>query len=333
VPDRMSGRVGVDERRRRPADFYAPLSCTVVAVLVLLPDLVFGLDQYGPFAQLVSFRPVLAGAVLAGALAVGCRRRSRLRPLVVGPVVVVAVAVALVLPRTVADPPASVGRPFTVVSFNTLEGGADIGALRDLIRTEQPDVVSLSEAGDGFRSRLLPAVETLGYRVHTSTGPGTPDMSGITALTAGRLGDVRVQVRAESSVPYLELSGAGLGDLRVVAFHSRAPLPGLMSVWRRDLAQLPRWCSGSPPVVVAGDFNATLDHSALRNGMSGCADSADQRGAGLIPTWDLSASMRGIGPQIDHVIVTRGIGTESFQVVDIPGSDHRAIVSRLRLPT
>jgi endonuclease/exonuclease/phosphatase (EEP) superfamily protein YafD len=117
-----------------------------------------------------------------------------------------------------------------------------------------------------------------------------------------------------------------------VAFHALAPLPDLMSGWREDLAQLARWCSGSMPAVVAGDFNATLDHSTLRSAMSGCEDAADQRGAGLTPSWDLSAWTRNLGPQIDHVIVTEGIETESFEALNISGSDHRAILTRLRLP-
>jgi endonuclease/exonuclease/phosphatase (EEP) superfamily protein YafD len=42
--------------------------------------------------------------------------------------------------------------------------------------------------------------------------------------------------------------------------------------------------------------------------------------------------MRPVGPQIDHVLATDGISAETFTVHDIPGSDHRAVLTRLRLP-
>jgi endonuclease/exonuclease/phosphatase (EEP) superfamily protein YafD len=85
--------------------------------------------------------------------------------------------------------------------------------------------------------------------------------------------------------------------------------------------------------VVAGDFNATLDHSALRAGTAGCGDAAAQRGAGLTPTWGPSPRFRGIGPQIDHVFATEGITAETFDVHDVDGSDHRAVLTTLRLPS
>jgi endonuclease/exonuclease/phosphatase (EEP) superfamily protein YafD len=64
----------------------------------------------------------------------------------------------------------------------------------------------------------------------------------------------------------------------------------------------------------------------------GCVDAGEQRGAGLIPTWGDSPRMRRGGPQIDHVLATNGINSEAFTVHDIPGSDHRAVLTRLRLP-
>ena len=89
---------------------------------------------------------------------------------------------------------------------------------------------------------------------------------------------------------------------------------------------------GSTAAIVAGDLNATLDHSALRAGMAGCSDAAAQRGAGLVPTWSPSARTRPLGPRIDHVLVTAGIGAETFTVHELVGSDHRAILTRLRVP-
>ena len=147
-------------------------------------------------------------------------------------------------------------------------------------------------------------------------------------------GDVTVQVDRSTNFPSVELTGGELGALRFVAFHSVAPTPGETADWGRDLATLDRWCANRQigPAIVAGDFNATLDHSVFRDAITGCADAAERTGEGLVGTWP-SRFPRFVGPQIDHVLVTRGITPETLSVVDLPGSDHRAVVTRLRLPT
>ncbi|OLT11012.1 hypothetical protein BJF78_27930 [Pseudonocardia sp. CNS-139] len=158
-------------------------------------------------------------------------------------------------------------------------------------------------------------------------------MEGVAVALPDRLADVDVRIGTEtSSFPYLELSGGALGDLRVVSFHSMAPVPGSVPEWRSDLALLGQWCAGPTPAIVAGDFNATLDHSALRAGTAGCGDAASQRGQGLVPTWGPSPRTREFGPQIDHVFATDGIVAETFEVIDVAGSDHRAVLTTLRLP-
>lgn len=322
-------------RLRHAVRFVTAGLFTVVVAVLVLPDLLFGLDGRSPFVQLVSFRPwVLVGeaGVLAVLLGVLWFER-RAWPFVAGALAVVLIGGALVLPRVIADPVPTAGTPFTVLSFNTYEGRGDVAQLAALIRDERPDVVSVMESGDRFRSRLAPLVEPMGYRLHTSIPPGRADVAGVTAVVAGALGDVHVRVGdGTSAFPYLELTGGGLGTLHVVAFHSVAPVPGSVPRWRSDMALLAKWCAGPTPAVVAGDFNATLDHSALRAGMAGCADAADQRGAGLVPTWGPTDRTRAVGPQIDHVLATDPIAAETFTVHDIAGSDHRAIVARLRIP-
>lgn len=302
---------------------------TVAAAVITLPDLV-GLDRYSPFAQLVAFRPwLLLGAAAALAIAMWFRR---MRLFGVGMLAVLLVGGGLVLPRALAGPLPTGGKPLMVLAFNALDGHADAAVLAELIRTERPDIVALVEAGERFRARLAPLVEPLGYRI-TVADHGDGEVAGAIVLAAGRLGDVRTRTGTETTLPHIEVTGGELGELRFVAFHSMAPVPRSVPVWRSELAQLQRWCSGPTPAVVAGDLNATLDHSALREGMAGCSDAAEQRGAGLIPTWALGDRSRAFGPQIDHVIATGAITAETFDVRDIPGSDHRAVLTRLRVPT
>lgn len=315
---------------------------TALSAVVALPDLL-GLDGRTPFAQQVAFRPwfLLVGVVIVVLLALApqlrrreARRRARLAlaPFTVGALAVLLVGAGLVLPRVVADPLPTSGTPLTVLAFNVYEGNADPAEVATLIAAQQPDLVSLSEAGEPYLRGLTPLVEPLGYRIAVSTEAST-DVAGVTALVSNRLGEVTFRVGDETaSFPYLEVTGGGLGELRFVAYHASAPVGRQLPRWRADLALLSQWCAGPTPAIVAGDFNATLDHSALRAGMAGCNDAAAQRGTGLEPTWSPTERTQVLGPQIDHVIGTQGIEAETFSVHDVTGSDHRAVVTRLRVP-
>jgi endonuclease/exonuclease/phosphatase (EEP) superfamily protein YafD len=48
---------------------------------------------------------------------------------------------------------------------------------------------------------------------------------------------------------------------------------------------------------------------------------------------DLPSSLpRALGIQIDHVFVPSGSTTSRFEVMDVAGSDHRAVLAQVRLP-
>src|SRR5690606_32930216 len=88
--------------------------------------------------------------------------------------------------------------------------------------------------------------------------------------------------------------------------------------------------AGGPPRILAGDFNATLDHRALRALLAtGYQDAADAVGAGLTPTWPYHGRRSAATPKIalDHILVPNGIGVRDFRAVTIPHTDHRAILA------
>jgi endonuclease/exonuclease/phosphatase family metal-dependent hydrolase len=83
--------------------------------------------------------------------------------------------------------------------------------------------------------------------------------------------------------------------------------------------------------VVAGDFNATLDHAAFRDVLRlGYADAARQAGRALVPTWGLPG--RAVLLALDHVLVDRGCAVLACSVHAIPGTDHRAVYASIQLP-
>ncbi|MDQ3989728.1 MAG: endonuclease/exonuclease/phosphatase family protein, partial [Actinomycetota bacterium] len=79
-------------------------------------------------------------------------------------------------------------------------------------------------------------------------------------------------------------------------------------------------------------FNATLDHPALRGVLdTGYRDAADQVGKGLRATWPTDTPIAPVAA-IDHVLVDAGCAVRSFDVLPLPGSDHRALVAEIVLP-
>ena len=90
-----------------------------------------------------------------------------------------------------------------------------------------------------------------------------------------------------------------------------------------------------PIRILAGDFNATLDHAELRRLLgTGYVDAAARVGAGLTPTWPYFGRRSTVTPKVtlDHVLADGRIGVRDFTVYPIPSTDHRAIVAELTLP-
>jgi endonuclease/exonuclease/phosphatase family metal-dependent hydrolase len=122
-------------------------------------------------------------------------------------------------------------------------------------------------------------------------------------------------------------------DVEVVAVHTAPPVPSAARVraWSADLAALP------PPEagllrVLAGDFNATLDHAALRSVLArGYVDAARAAGRAGAWTWrPLRAPLPRLA--LDHVLVDPRIGVAAVAIAAVRGSDHRALVADLVLP-
>lgn len=299
----------------------------VGAILVLLPDLL-RLDRYVPFAQLVAFRPQLVAVALGVAILLALRRRRRATA--AGLAAVALVGGALLVPRAVGGDAAAGSAPgtLTVLALNVRNGSADLGTVAGMIRRLHPDLVSLPESGPQYASQLRAALRGTGYLVRSSPDGAVADVDAVTVAVAPELGDVRIVPGPRGVFPSLEVTGGELGRLRFVAFHAAAPVPTRMDGWIGDLQRLRQWCGSGPPAIVAGDFNATLDHSVFRRAISGCRDTAAELGRGLIATWP-SSLPRWLGPQIDHVLVTESLAPVSLDVLDVPGTNHRALVAHI----
>ena len=299
------------------------------AAAAVLPDR-FGLDRWHPFPVLGALRPHTVAGSAAAAGVLSAFRATRPAGAVVG--AVAAAGAAGLVSRALPTRRPAGETQLLVLAANVWDGRADAGALATLIARERPDLVSLPESGLEFRDKLMPLLDGLGYRSWVSTEPGKPDGWSVTLLVAGRVGEVEVGSGPELRRQHLWARGGLLGDRTFYAVHPQAPMARWQArVWRRDLAAIARWTAALPGPIVAGDFNATLDHGPFRAALTGVKDAAEGTGQGLAGTFRAGIP-RWAGIHIDHVLIPREAATTRYEIVDLPGSDHRAVLSGLVLP-
>ena len=280
--------------------------------------------------QSLSFTPQVAAAAVA-ALPLLRRNGSR------GVATLAAAALtAAVAPRAIPRPqPPAGGAELRVLTVNMLVGRADAESVVRLVATTGADVLFLQELTDGALARLQEAGldSVLPYQVVEPTTFG-PKGSGIYARYPLRDGlDVPP---ASRSRPVARLDVAPGQSAELVCVHLRPPRgahsPGGAARWRAEMAMLPG-PSDEIPVILAGDFNATLDHARFRALLRlGYVDAAVQVGRGLVPTWGPRPGGEVALLAIDHVLVDQRCAVRAVSAHNLPGTDHRALYAEIQLP-
>ncbi|WP_158882391.1 endonuclease/exonuclease/phosphatase family protein [Amycolatopsis anabasis] len=307
---------------------------TGVFVLLAVPFAVLGalrltgIDGNTYTASALALTPyATAAGLVLGVLALLLRRWW------IGAVVtLLAVSLTIaVVPRLVpADQPAPAGgRPLRVLAANLHVGQADAKTIVDLVRTHEVDVLNLLELTPRSVNALTEAglFTLLPHRVLRAE----PGGSGSGIVSRHPLTELSLAKPSRLQQPSARVDLGDGASVEIVAVH---PLPPTMSPpeWKSALRGLPEPTADLPVRVLAGDFNATLDHAQLRDLLdAGYADAGSERGAGFIPTWP-----DGIFPPpvtIDHVLADDRSAVNDYQVFDLPGSDHAAVYADLTIPT
>jgi endonuclease/exonuclease/phosphatase (EEP) superfamily protein YafD len=270
---------------------------------------------------------VVAAGVLLGLVTLLLGRR------VVG-LSVLAMALALgvlLVPRYLSDSqPEADGPRLRIMAANLWNGRADPSAVVDLVRSQQVDLLVLPELTPAALAALDD--EGLGDLLPNRALDARVGGDGVGILAKFPLR--KIVLMPESSLGQLSavVDLPGRDDLEVVAVHILPPTTSAsVPVWRNELAALPHPDTDERTRVLAGDFNATLDHAAFRELLDrGYVDAAEEAGEGLSPTW----STWPYGPPItiDHLLADGRSAIVSYAVFDLPGSDHNAILTELVLP-
>jgi len=285
-----------------------------------------GLEQGYPLVQLMAYTPyVLMLALLALLFVVLCRRW-----LAAGFLGLAVIALSLaVIPRAIGGPESVPdSRPVRILTFNLAKSRADTQSVVDEASRRQADLVFLQELTRNKAKELNQAGLAAAYPhqvMSFSDKFGNAIWSRWPLVRREPL-PVKEQPRADIQVP-------DSIPIEVVSVHPTAPIHRSdMKLWERDYKALPPAFSARVPIVLAGDFNATLDHDNLRDLIdTGYRDAGEVIGDGLVPTWP--STIQFPPPvTIDHVLAEKGISFSEYEVVKLPGSDHKAVFAEILLP-
>ena len=333
------------------------LGATALLLLVLGWPQLFGLQNTWVSAHAVSLRgvAVAASVALVAVLLALLMLIRPLRPLTGGLVVLLLLFgvgnAGIMASRGLGDPvgtqaSAETTDAVTVLSWNTLGDRPGAAAIARLALDQNADVVTLPETTESTGEAIAEAMRAEGRPmwVHTIAFDQISKARSTTLLISPDLGDYTVRNEAGSGPPgntnvlptVVATPEDGAGPT-IVAVHAVAPIRFEMSNWRSDLDWLADQCAG-PNVIMAGDFNATVDHLSGRETSPGavlgdCRDAGLATGAGAVGTWPTFAPAL-LGAPIDHVLATANWQVQGMRVLeseDDAGSDHRPIVATLTL--
>lgn len=215
-------------------------------------------------------------------------------------VALLAVLAVLEMPllRAIPPPPENALR---VVAINTLYGRSDGGELVDDITILDPDVVVLAETS---RTEAQAVAAATGLDI---SGPPIKGNGHGVAVLTGDGATVGLQLKAGlHQLPVVDKQG-----VTVIGVHTVAPVnQRQLTLWRHDFTQLEKATTSTGPLIMAGDFNASTAHPAMKRlGMHDCAP--------LTPTWPAVAPVL----RIDHILV-RDAACGASGAFRVAGTDH-----------
>ena len=334
--------------------FLAAAIVVIVAAALLIaawPQL-FGLERQAGIAQVVSLRGLAAliagvGVVALLLIALVSRRARRLAASVALLLLVFSGVTAAVLATRGATPAGfqtKASADLTVLSWNTLGDSPGAAEIAKLALAEHADIVVLPETSAATADAVKQLMTQGGAPMrewHVSFDQIAKSRT-TSLLISEKLGEYRLDsghgsTKTLPSVVAVPVDGDGP---TIVAAHPVAPVPSEMANWRQGLDWLAQRCGAGDDVIMAGDFNSTLDHYAGLGtptdkgdgDLGACHDGARAEGSAAVGTWPTSLPAQ-LGAPIDHVMASQGWTFVGFRVIgseDGAGSDHRPILAQLR---
>ncbi|MFT4282073.1 endonuclease/exonuclease/phosphatase family protein [Microbacterium sp.] len=322
----------------------------IAAAIITWPQF-FRLERTFPVAQIVSLRGVLVAAFAVIALLSLLLLLARSARAFAASLLVIAVAAgganaAILISRGIGTTslPDKTADSLRVMTWNTAGSATDPAIIAQTAVAMRADIVALPETTIESGKEVAVAMREMGHPMwahHENFGDRDDypdwDANSTTLLISPDLGDYALvestaggasNTSAVPSVVAMPVDGDGP---IVVAVHAVAPREDAMEAWRSDLQWIADQCAADN-VILAGDFNATVDHMDRLGADGGtlgkCLDATSATGTGGIGTW--STDWPGLlGAPIDHIMATDAWTPRASVVIgslDGAGSDHRPVV-------
>lgn len=289
-----------------------------------------GLERGFPLVPLLAYAPLVLFAAPVALLGAALLQRWWSAAAIALAGVLLATAI---LPRAFESGSVTPeGPPLRLLTLNVHFGHADPDIVVDLVREHEVELLALQEVTPEMVAGLAAAGldELLPYAVdHSAAAAAGGSVHSVYPLDD--LGDVGHDIGS------LAMPRAGLtvpdaaGPVEVVSVHPMPPRrPSTMATWRDGLRGLPE-ATDDTVHILAGDFNTTLDHAEMRDILgNGYVDAAAHLGQGLTGTWPVGGRLPKVA--IDHVLVDERVAVVELEILDVPGTPHRALMTRLTLP-
>lgn len=322
----------------------------IATAIVVWPQF-FGLEQTWPIAQIVAARGVVLAAFLViAAVALLLLLARPLRGFAASVLIVALLgagasgAIGAVRGFGSDSLPAATETSVRVLTWNTAGDVVSAEQIAQQILDQGADIVALPETTEEVGEQIAVMLREQGHPMwvhHVQFQPDVvdgPKSWHTTVLVSPELGEYAVIESSEDgtsntgSVPSAVLMPVNGSGPTIVAVHAVAPRKDEMEQWREDL----RWIADQCPegnFILAGDFNATVDHMAglgVAGGDIGyCRDVASRTGNGYSGTWPSSLPAL-LSTPIDHVMASQNwTPTGSVVIDEAGGSDHRGLVVQL----
>ncbi len=222
-------------------------------------------------------------------------------------------------------------RCFSAMAVNVKVKNTQYARVAEQLRRYDPDLLFLMETDQRWIEALEPVLSEYD---HVQRHP-QPEAFGLVFAT--RLPVIKSNVventHRDTPTLYATLQPEGSPPIEFIGLHPKPPLPG-WDTERRDEnivnagIQTP---DRLPNAFVMGDFN-DVPWSRTTTKFRETGDWRDPRiGCGTYPTFP--ANMLLVGWPLDQLMLKGGLQLTSFQVLPDNGSDHRAVLANLCVPS
>lgn len=308
------------------------------AVIAIVATVGLALGFLAPFEYdldaFAHIRPQVSLALLIAALFTAIDGRRRLARAALGAGLFGFVALGPIWRFAEALPETCPQGRLTVATANVEYNNLEPAALVASLLASNADLIAVQELNDAFWAEAGPLLAVYPY---TALDGDPADYPGGAGIFSRRPIRVIEAASGEDPVLHRALAAATVGgrEIGVASFHFDRPLVGPQE---EQVLAFDRYALRlTEPRILLGDFNATPWSFAV--------DEIQRRGKveiapGLRRTWRRAypTPFFGIeipapfGNQIDHVFLSPGLGVESIETFELPGSPHWGVKAVIQIP-